>query len=146
MLSPIQPENHCKKQVSQRRRMKDKTLSVLTLFTSSGTLLCCVLPAVVATIAGGAAVSSMLSSLPWLVPLSMHKEWIFLGAAVMVSINGYLVFKPNQEVACDVETGEDGCEVTGTFNKKMFYISATVLGIGAFFAYALVPILQFLDI
>ncbi len=126
--------------------MKDKTLSVLALFTSSGTLLCCVLPAVVATIAGGAAVGSMLTALPWLVPLSMYKEWIFIGAGIMVALNGYLVFKPNQEVACDVEAGEDGCEVTGTFNKNMFYISATVLAIGAFFAYALVPILQFLDI
>ena len=91
--------------------MKDKALSVVTLFTSSGTLLCCVLPAVVATIAGGAAVSSMLSAFPFLIPLSMNKEWIFLIAAILISINGYMVFKPNQEVACDVDEGEDGCEV-----------------------------------
>ena len=74
--------------------MKDKALSVVTLFTSSGTLLCCVLPAVVATIAGGAAVSSMLSAFPFLIPLSMNKEWIFLIAAILISINGYMVFKP----------------------------------------------------
>ena len=52
--------------------MKDKALSAVSLFTSSGTLLCCVLPAVVATIAGGAAVSSMLSAFPFLIPLSMN--------------------------------------------------------------------------
>ena len=75
--------------------MKDKALSVFTLFTSSGTLLCCVLPAVVATIAGGAAVSSMLSVFPFLIPLSMHKEWIFAIAAILIAINGYMVFKPN---------------------------------------------------
>jgi len=126
--------------------MKDKALSVVTLFTSSGTLLCCVLPAVVATIAGGAAVSSMLSAFPFLIPLSMNKEWIFLIAAILISINGYMVFKPNQEVACDVDEGEDGCEVTGKFNKRMFYISVTVLAVGAFFAYALVPILVYFDL
>lgn len=126
--------------------MKDKALSVLTLFTSSGTLLCCVLPAVVATIAGGAAVSSMLSAFPFLIPLSMNKGWIFGVSAILIAINGYMVFKPNQEVACDVEAGEDGCEVTGRFNKRMFYISASVLVMGAFFAYALVPILVYFDL
>ena len=126
--------------------MKDRALSVLTLFTSSGTLLCCVLPAVVATIAGGAAVSSMLSAFPFLIPLSMNKEWIFLIAAILISIDGYMVFKPNQEVACDVDEDEDGCEVTGRFNKRMFYISVTVLAVGAFFAYALVPILVYFDL
>lgn len=126
--------------------MKDKALSVFTLFTSSGTLLCCVLPAVVATIAGGAAVSSMLSAFPFLIPLSMHKEWIFAIAAILIAINGYMVFKPNQDLACDVEAGEDGCDITGRFNKRMFYISATVLAVGAFFAYALVPILVYFDL
>ena len=124
--------------------MKDKALSVLTLFTSSGTLLCCVLPAVVATIAGGAAVSSMLSVFPFLIPLSMNKGWIFIIAAILIALNGYLVFKPNQKVACDVD--EDGCDVTGRFNKRMFYISASVLAVGAFFAYALVPILVYFDL
>jgi hypothetical protein len=124
--------------------MKDKALSVLTLFTSSGTLLCCVLPAVVATIAGGAAVSSMLSIFPFLIPLSMNKGWIFIIAATLIAINGYLVFKPNQKVACDVD--EDGCDVTGRFNKRMFYISASVLAVGAFFAYTLVPILVYFDL
>ena len=124
--------------------MKEKAISVLTLFTSSGTLLCCVLPAVVATIAGGAAVSSMLSTFPFLIPLSMNKGWIFIIAAILIAINGYLVFKPNQKVACDVD--EDGCDVTGRFNKRMFYISASVLAVGAFFAYALVPILVYFDL
>ena len=124
--------------------MKEKAISVLTLFTSSGTILCCVLPAVVATIAGGAAVSSMLSVFPFLIPLSMNKGWIFIIAAILIALNGYLVFKPNQKVACDVD--EDGCDVTGRFNKRMFYISGSVLAVGAFFAYALVPILVYFDL
>ena len=124
--------------------MKEKAISVLTLFTSSGTLLCCVLPAVVATIAGGAAVSSMLSVFPFLIPLSMNKGWIFIIAAILIALNGYLVFKPNQKVACDVD--EDGCDVTGRFNKRMFFISTSVLAVGAFFAYALVPILVYFDL
>jgi len=76
----------------------------------------------------------------------MHKEWIFGIATILIAINGYMVFKPNQDMACDVDSGEDGCDITGRFNKRMFYISASVLGIGAFFAYALVPILVYFDL
>ena len=44
--------------------MREKIISVLTLFTSSGTLVCCVLPMVVATIAGGASVGTLLTIFP----------------------------------------------------------------------------------
>ena len=74
----------------------------------------------------------------------MNKGWIFIIAAILIALNGYLVFKPNQKVACDVD--EDGCDVTGRFNKRMFYISASVLAVGAFFAYALVPILVYFEL
>lgn len=124
--------------------MKEKLISVLALFTSGGTLLCCVLPAIVATIAGCAAVGSMLSLFPWLIPLSMHKNWIFAIAGILITFNGYMVFRGNTKTACDLEAGETGCDVTGTFNKKMFYTSSIVFLLGAIFAYALVPILEML--
>ena len=126
--------------------MRDKVLSILTLFTSSGTLLCCVLPAIVATIAGGTAVGSMLSIFPWLIPLSKNKDLIFAGAGILIAFNGYMVFKPTNKLACDIDTGEVGCEITGKFNKRMFYTSAIVFLTGGVFAYTLVPILEFLHI
>ena len=124
--------------------MRDKALSILTLYTSSGTLLCCVLPAIVATIAGGVAVGSMLSTFPWLIHLSKNKDLIFAGAGVLIALNGYMIFKPSKELACDIDEGEVGCEITGKFNKRMFYTSAIVFLTGGFFAYALVPILELL--
>ena len=120
--------------------MKDRALSVFTLFTSSGTLLCCVLPAVVATIAGGTAVSSMLSAFPFLIPLSMHKEWIFVLSGVLIGINGYLTFRKTNEIACDTESGELGCTVTGRFNRRMFYLSSSIFLIGGFVSFLLTPI------
>ena len=124
--------------------MKEKLISVLALFTSTGTLLCCVLPAVVATVAGGAAVGSMLSLFPWLIPLSNHKEWIFGTAGILIALNGFMVFKPIKKTACNLEAGEIGCEITGNFNKYMFYGAVFVILLGAFFAYALVPVLEFI--
>lgn len=42
---------------------KQKASSFLALFTSTGTLLCCTLPAAIAGIAGGSAVVSLISQI-----------------------------------------------------------------------------------
>lgn len=122
--------------------MREKIISVLTLFTSSGTLICCVFPMVIATIAGGASVGTLLTVFPWLIPLSMHKEWIFALSGILIGLNGYLTFRKNNQVACDVESGEFGCTVTGKFNRRMFYLSLFIFFIGGFVSYLLSPILN----
>ncbi|MBI4530021.1 MAG: hypothetical protein HY709_00730 [Candidatus Latescibacteria bacterium] len=124
--------------------MKEKAIGVLALFGSTGTLLCCALPAALAAIAGGAAVGTLLSTLPWLVPLSAHKEWIFLIAGVLITINGVLVLRPKGRIACSI-TGGKGCEIAGRFSKVMLWLSMGVYGIGTIFAYALVPLLRLLE-
>ena len=53
---------------------KNKFLDIIALFSSSGTLICCALPMTVATIAGGAALSSLVSLFPFLVTLSQYKN------------------------------------------------------------------------
>jgi mercuric ion transport protein len=124
--------------------MKEKLVSFFTLFGSTGTLICCVLPAVVATIAGGAAVSSLISVFPWIIPLSQHKIWIFLVAGILIVLNGILVFSPSKKKqACPADG--NGCEVTGRFRKRMFWASAIIYGIGFAFSYLLVPILRILE-
>lgn len=123
---------------------KEKIISFFALFGSTGTLLCCALPAALAAVAGGAAVGTMLSAFPWLIPLSQNKTWIFLGAGVLIAFNSILVFKPKGKVACSI-TGGKGCEVAGSFQKWMMWIAMAIYGVGAFMAYALVPILRLLE-
>lgn len=117
------------------------TLGLLSLFTSSGTLLCCALPATVAMLAGGSAVIAMTSAFPWLIPLSRHKDWIFLAAGAMLLVHGILLFRPKGKVACSV-TGGRGCAIAGRFTKVMFWVSAGIVTVGAFVSFALVPILR----
>ena len=124
-----------------RSDWRQQVSSVLALFTSSGTLLCCALPAAVSTIAGGAAVIGLTSALPWLIPLSRYKDWIFLGAGIMILISGILTLPPKGTIACFI-TGGQGCEVAGKFTKMMFWISVSIYGVGAFASYALTPILR----
>lgn len=124
---------------------KQKASSFFALFTSTGTLICCALPAAVAAFAGGAAVTSMVSTLPWLVPLSANKEWIFLGSGIMLIISGILVYRPKGKMVCTI-TGGEGCDVAGRFTKIMFWSSVIIYSIGTFFAFALVPIMRFFGI
>jgi len=130
---------------SNNQTWKQKASSFFALFTSTGTLICCALPAALAAFAGGAAVTSMISTFPWMVPLSANKGWIFLGSGIMLLISGILVYRPKGKVACSI-TGGEGCEVAGRFTKIMFWSSVIIYSIGTFFAYALVPIMRFLGI
>tara|TARA_B100000029_G_scaffold412182_1_gene414773 strand:+ start:724 stop:1113 length:390 start_codon:yes stop_codon:yes gene_type:complete len=124
--------------------MKNKALSILSLFTSSGTLICCALPALVATLAGGAAVSGMVAAFPVLIPISQTKGWIFLIGGLLLILNGSFVFRTKKEVACEVGE-ETACEIVDRFNRRMFFVSCGVYSIGAFSAYGLVPVLQFFE-
>ena len=129
---------------TKRSSTAQSLVSFLTLFASTGTLLCCALPATLATLAGGAAVVSLTSSFPWIIPLSRHKDWIFLTAGVLLLFNGVLVLRPKGKMACSI-TGGKGCEVASRFTKVVFWSSTLIVGLGAFFAYAIVPILHWLE-
>lgn len=124
--------------------MKDKLISFLSVFTSSSTLICCALPALVAAIAGGTAVSSLVSTFPWLVPLSKYKLWIFLIAWILIVISGFLTFKPIQ-TQCDPNKGQTGCDTTSRFSRVTFFVSLGILSFATFFSYALTPILRWID-
>jgi|AntRauTorcE11898_2_1112593.scaffolds.fasta_scaffold46356_2 hypothetical protein len=130
---------------SNNQTWKQKASSFFALFTSTGTLICCALPAAVAAFAGGAAVTSMISTFPWMVPLSRHKIWIFIGSALMITLSGILIYRPQGNVACSI-TGGEGCAVSGKFQKFMFWSSVIIYSTGAFFAYAIVPVMRFLEI
>lgn len=124
--------------------MREKLIAFLSLFTSTGTLLCCALPATLAAVAGGAAVGTLITAFPWLIPLSRHKGWLFVIAGTLIAANGALTFRPQGKLACAV-TGGKGCEAAGGFSRAMFWIAAGIYGTGFFFAYLLAPILRLLD-
>ena len=124
--------------------MKSQFVNFLAVFTSMGTLLCCALPAALAAVAGGAAVGTLITTFPWLITVSHYNGWIFLVAGSLIVFSGFLTLRPQGKLACSI-TGGKGCEVAGRFTKSMFWISVGIYGVGAFFSYALVPILRLLE-
>ena len=124
--------------------MNSQLVNFLSVFTSTGTLLCCALPAALAAVAGGAAVGTLITTFPWLITVSHYKGWIFIMAGSLIVFSGFLTLRPQGKLACSI-TGGKGCEVAGRFTKSMFWSAVGIYGIGAFFSYAIVPILRLLD-
>ena len=122
-------------------------LGYFSLFTSVGTLLCCALPSLLVLAGLGASVASTLSSLPWLVTLSRHKQWTFLISGVLIAlsfVNMYYVAPRLKANAC--ATGDpSACRDTNKFSKVLLWVSTAIYSVGFFSAYLLGPILTKLD-
>jgi mercuric ion transport protein len=121
-------------------------VSYLSLFTSFGTLLCCALPSLLVLFGLGATVASFLSSVPWLVTLSRHKNWVFLIAGLLIGGNFLYIFAlapalQARAPGCPVDT-PNACTAANRTSRVVLWISAVIYGIGVFSAYVLGPLLM----
>ena len=67
-------------------------VAMLALVASSGTLVCCVLPAVMVALGAGAALAGLVTDVPQLIWLSMHKALVFGLAGGMLAVSGGLLW------------------------------------------------------
>jgi len=122
-------------------------LSYFSLFTSLGTLLCCALPSLLVLAGLGASVASTLSSFPWLVTLSRHKQWTFAvsGSLIALSFLNMYYFSPRLKAQSCAPGDPSACEAASKFSKVLLWVSAAIYFVGIFSAYLLGPILTRLD-
>jgi mercuric ion transport protein len=130
-------------------RIRSGALSYLSLFTSLGTLLCCALPSLLVLFGLGATVASVLSEAPWLVVLSHHKRWVFMVAGVLISSNFVYVYAvaPKLQLrngSCD-PNDPAVCQTASRLSRIVLWCSAVLYMVGCFTAYALGPLLVWLD-
>jgi len=127
--------------------MSSSMLSYFSLFTSLGTLLCCALPSLLVLAGLGASVASTLSSLPWLVTLSRHKQWTFAvsGSLIALSFLNMYYFSPRLKAQSCAPGDPSACEAASKFSKVLLWVSAAIYFVGIFSAYLLGPILTRLD-
>ena len=68
-------------------------MATLTLIASSGTLICCVLPAVMVALGAGAALAGLVTAVPQLIWLSEHKAGVFGIAFAMLGLSAVLLWR-----------------------------------------------------
>jgi hypothetical protein len=67
-------------------------LSLTALIAASGTLVCCVLPAIMVALGAGATLASLVVAVPQLVWLSQHKVLVFGSAGILLLVAGFAVW------------------------------------------------------
>ncbi|MBC7991872.1 MAG: hypothetical protein H7Z15_01335 [Rhizobacter sp.] len=109
--------------------------SVLSLFASSSTLVCCALPALLVALGAGAALSSLVSVFPQLVWLSEHKLALFVFAGLAMAVSGGLQWR-NRNAPCPADPALGrACLATRKASARVYGVSVLVYLAGAWFAF-----------
>ena len=109
--------------------------SLVTLLASSGTLICCAIPALLVSIGAGAALASFVAIFPQIVWISEYKEIVFAISALLMIIGGVLQWR-NRNAPCPIDpTLRDACLQTRKTSLRIYLASLFILMIGGWFAY-----------
>ena len=126
--------------VDRISNVKNSIVNYLTLFSSLSTLLCCALPALLVSLGLGSVMMGLVSNVPGLVWISENKEPVFAVAFVLLSLNGYLLWRGRiQSCPTDVKL-RDACFKARRLSKSIYFVSVGAFVLGTFYAY-LAPIL-----
>jgi mercuric ion transport protein len=121
---------------------KNALLSYLSLFTSFGTLLCCALPSLLVLLGLGATVASVLTTVPWLVTLSHHKNWVFLISGLLIGGNFVYTYVVAPRIRACPTDSPNACDAASKLSRVVLWISAIIYLLGFFSAYLLGPLLM----
>ena len=109
--------------------------SLLSLFASSSTLICCALPALLVALGAGAALSTLVSAVPQLVWVSENKEAVFVFAGLMLSASGVLQWR-NRHAPCPTDPAlRDACLRTRKWSVRVYGVSVLLYLVGGWFAF-----------
>jgi hypothetical protein len=122
---------------SLRPLRRNLDLSLLTLVASSGTLVCCVLPAVMVSLGAGAALAGLVSAVPQLVWLSAHKALVFGVATALVAASGLALWHA-RTLPCPSDPAlARSCARLRRFSAALWGVAAVSVALGAVFAFVL---------
>ena len=122
-------------------RLKDSILNYFTLFGSLSTLICCALPALLVSLGLGAVLAGFASNVPGLIWVSEHKIQVFGFSAVMLSLNGFMLWY-NRNAPCPIDPKlREACITGRKTSRNLYIVSVSIFLVGFFFAYV-APYLQ----
>lgn len=120
---------------------RNVSVAAVTLLASSGTLVCCVLPAVLVSLGAGAALVGIVSAVPQLIWLSEHKLAVFGVAGMLVLAAGVLLWNARR-MPCPTEPdAARSCQRLRRVSHWLYGVAAVSYVVGAVFAFGL-PLLQ----
>lgn len=108
-----------------------------SLVTTTGTLLCCVLPAILVSIGAGATLVGLVSAFPQLVWLSEHKGVVFGAAGVLLALSGVMILRARR-LPCPVDPrAARSCTRLRRISAAIYGLSMLCFLVGVAFAFVL---------
>jgi hypothetical protein len=113
---------------------------LLALASSSTTLLCCALPALLVSLGAGAVLAAVVTAVPALIWVSNHKLAVFLFAGAMLLAGGLLQRRP---AACPADARlAAACARYKRISRVVYLMSLVLYATGVFFAFILPTLLR----
>jgi len=115
---------------------RETIVPMFSLFLSTGTLVCCAIPAMFATLGMGAALANLVTEFPQLIWLSKMKFEVFSFAGVMLLIAGIMLYRA-RNMPCPVDPKQArACKLLRRISIGIYAFSVVIFLTGAFFAFA----------
>ncbi|HJW47518.1 MAG TPA: hypothetical protein VJ484_13675 [Lysobacter sp.] len=112
-------------------------VAVLSLLASGGTLVCCVLPAVMVALGAGAALSGLVTAVPQLVWLSEHKAGVFGVALALLVLSGAMLWRA-RVLPCPADPAvARACVRLRRASLGLWWVAAACTAFGTVFAFLL---------
>ena len=111
--------------------------ALLSIFTSSSTLICCALPALLVSIGAGATLAGLVSAVPQLIWLSAHKTLVFGAAGGLLAVAGLLQYRA-ASAPCPIDPQlAAACARTRRVSRWVYGVSLALYLLGVVFAFLL---------
>ncbi len=123
---------------------KNKHLSWLVLFSTTGTLVCCALPILLVSLGMGATIASLISQFPILITLSENKTGVFIFSALLLLISIWTLYRPGRSCPSDPLLRQL-CEKSQQWNQRLLWFSIIIWSIGFFAAFLASPLQIWID-
>ena len=112
-------------------------LAFTALIASTGTLLCCVLPAVMVALGAGAVLAGLVGAVPQLVWMSEHKGLVFGIAGALLAMAGIAMWRA-RSMPCPTDPAlARACTRLRSLSRVLYVGALLAFVLGATFAFVL---------
>lgn len=112
-------------------------LTFTALLASSGTLVCCVLPAVMVALGAGAALAGLVAAVPQLIWMSEHKGLVFGVAVVLLGVASVALWQ-GRGIPCPADPAlARACTRLRSLSRRLYVVAVVAFALGVAFAFVL---------
>ncbi|MEP6342219.1 MAG: hypothetical protein ABJ275_02805 [Maricaulaceae bacterium] len=109
--------------------------ATLSLFASTSTLICCVLPALLVSVGLGAVMAGLIETVPAITWFGKNKTWVFSGAGIILALSGWLQWRA-RNLPCPTDPAQaKACQRLRRLSWRLWIFAVSLFMLGTGFTY-----------